>query len=213
MCGAFACTAADVDAHPGARLRASVAYHLARLAGYLAIGAVAGAAGAAIDSSVPWSVFGRPAAVAAGAILVAWGLARALAQFGVHVPWAGTAFGATLAAGVLRRGTGGSPLVRAMLLGLIAPLLPCGWLYAFVAPAAASGSAWNGALVMAAFWMGTVPALAAIAAGLHRAFGPARRALPLVTAVALIAVGAMTIARATRTGAPPAHVHDGNVRR
>lgn len=216
MCGAFACTAADVDSRAWARLRASATYHGARLVAYLALGAIAGAAGAGVDAVLPWRTFGRPAAVIAGTVLVAWGVVRALAWFGVRVPGSGGVPGASWAAAALRRGGGGSPSARAALLGLVAPLLPCGWLYAFVAPAAASGSAWNGAVVMAVFWVGTVPALAAVALGLHRAFGPARRVLPLITAVAFVAIGTVAIVRAAHDAPAGTHSHAparGDVRR
>ena len=46
-----------------------------------------------------------------------------------------------------------------LLLGILTGLLPCGWLYSFVAIAAGSKSPTNGALIMFLFWIGTVPAL------------------------------------------------------
>ena len=81
------------------------------------------------------------------------------------------------------------PHLRASLIGLATPLLPCGWLYAFVAIAAGAGGPLSGALVMVAFWVGTVPALLAVAGGLRAAAGPLRRALPVIAGVAMIAVG------------------------
>ncbi len=52
---------------------------------------------------------------------------------------------------------------RGVLLGLLLSALPCGLLYAALAAAAASGSALAGAMGMAAFVLGTVPALGAVA--------------------------------------------------
>jgi len=52
---------------------------------------------------------------------------------------------------------------RGLRLGLVLGLLPCGLLYAALAAAAASGTAWGGAMAMAAFGLGTVPALVAVA--------------------------------------------------
>ena len=46
-------------------------------------------------------------------------------------------------------------------LGLLSVFLPCGWLYTYALAAAASQSAFSGALVMALFWLGSIPALSA----------------------------------------------------
>jgi hypothetical protein len=139
---------------------------------------------------------------------VVWGTLRALALTGVRIPRLGAAgFARSLVSPMLRGIANRRPVVRAALLGAVAPLLPCGWLYAFVASAASTGSASNGALVMAAFWAGTVPALAAVTLGLHRALGPARRFLPFATALALVAVGSLTVVRALQAGPPQVHQH------
>ena len=208
MCGAMACASADVSAEPGERFRASSAYHAARLAAYMLLGAVAGAAGAGIDSTVSVQGVIRPAALVGGLILIVWGSVRALELTGVRVPHFGTPrFARSLIAPALRGVAGRRPITRALLLGAVSPLLPCGWLYAFVASAASTGAALDGALVMGAFWAGTVPALAVVTLGLHRLLGPARRFVPLVTAIALVAVGSMTVVRALRPGIPPVHRH------
>ncbi len=60
-------------------------------------------------------------------------------------------------------------MVRGAALGF----LPCGFLYAALAVAAGSGAIWRGALAMAVFGLGTMPAL--IALGI--AGGAAGRAL------------------------------------
>ncbi len=84
---------------------------------------------------------------------------------------------------------------RGLLLGLLLSALPCGLLYAALAAAAASGSALAGAMGMAAFVLGTVPALAAVALLgqlFGRRHGPAMRlagaALFLLNAVVLAAM-------------------------
>ena len=208
MCGAMACASADVSAEPGERFRASSAYHGARLAAYMLLGAVAGAAGAGIDSTIAVQGIIRPAALIAGVVLILWGSLRAIELAGVRVPhWVTPEFARSLIAPALRGVAQRRPLTRALLLGAVSPLLPCGWLYAFVASAASTGAAFDGALVMGAFWAGTVPALAAVTLGLHRVLGPARRFVPLVTAIALVAVGSITVARALQPGNPPVHRH------
>lgn len=46
--------------------------------------------------------------------------------------------------------------------GLLTALLPCGWLYTYVTASIATQTAWGGALVMALFWFGGLPALSAV---------------------------------------------------
>ena len=80
-------------------------------------------------------------------------------------------------------------------LGLGLGFLPCGLLYTALLAAGASGSALGGALAMAAFALGTVPALlivAALGSYAGRRFGAAMRWwLPLVLLVNAAAAGAM----------------------
>lgn len=206
MCGAFACASADVARESAGRLRAAAGYHGARLAAYVTLGLVAGAVGASVDAAVTIRGIVRPAALIAGAGLVLWGSGRMLALAGVRVPrLPSPGIGNGLIGRTLRGAAHRSPTTRAMLLGTVAPLLPCGWLYAFVASAAATGSPASGGMVMAGFWAGTVPALAAVTLGLHRLLGPARRFVPVATALALIAIGSMTVVRALHADAPLAH--------
>jgi hypothetical protein len=90
------------------------------------------------------------------------------------------------------------PAWRGVPLGLATPLLPCGWLYAFAAIAAGSGSAAVGALVLAAFWLGTVPALVVATAGARIAVARLGRAAPVLMGVAMCAVGVhVTVSRAS----------------
>jgi hypothetical protein len=208
MCGAFACAAADVAPGQLARLRASLAYHAGRLASYVALGAAAGAVGAQLDAAAAFRETVRPAAVVAGIVLILWGAGQLLAMAGVRLPRVpASRVAARLMAVGLRGVAERSPRLRATALGLLAPLLPCGWLYAFVASAGATGAPLSGAAVMAGFWLGTVPALAVVSLGLHGALGRARRLVPLVTALALIVVGSLTVARGIRGGTTLHHAH------
>lgn len=47
-------------------------------------------------------------------------------------------------------------------IGLMAGLLPCMWLYTYVISASATQSPWAGMLVMFLFWLGGLPALSAV---------------------------------------------------
>jgi sulfite exporter TauE/SafE len=88
-------------------------------------------------------------------------------------------------------------------------------LYAFVAAAGGTGSPVTGAFVMLIFWTGTLPVMVTLGFTLQRLAGPMRRALPLVTASVVVAIGLLTIAGRLRPtvmqhAMPAAQVHDGH---
>ena len=196
MCGSFACLASGGDASSGrAALRSTVTYNLGRLVSYAILGAVAGAAGAGLDQLGAVAGLTRPAAMVAGVLLILWGLATLLGTFGVRLPAVSVppALASRIARGV-RAVQQRPPAVRGLAIGMLTAALPCGWLYAFVATSAAAGSALGGALVMAAFWTGTVPMMAAVGLGAQRLLGPARKHLPALTAAMLVVLGSLTVA-------------------
>lgn len=207
MCGSFACLASGGDASRGAHaMRSGAAYNLGRLLSYSALGLVAGAAGSGLDRAGAVAGLTRPAAAAAGVLLILWGLATLAATLGVRVPALDVPPAlASRVARALRAVQERPPAVRALAIGALSAALPCGWLYAFVATSAAAGSAAGGALVMGAFWLGTVPMMAAVGLGAQRALGPLRRRLPALTAVMLVVLGALTVAG--RLGAPALTAH------
>lgn len=193
MCGGFVgfVARAQGSARPWV---GPLAWQGGRLAGYLALGALAGLLGAGLERAGAWLGIHRAAAIVSGALMIAWGVWTLVGlRRGVTTPPGG----ATLHRGIgrlLRLLGHWPPALRATVLGLATALLPCGFLWAFVATAAATGDATNGALVMLAFWAGTLPALAGVALLARRALGPLERKLPLVTAAALVVIGLLTVA-------------------
>jgi uncharacterized protein len=194
MCGPFA-AAVGGFAHAGRRgFGAQVAYHLGRLLTYLALGGSAALVGQALDLAGKSAGLSRVSAVVAGALLVLFGLSTLAHEGGLvklrrRPP---RRWGALLGSVLARVRT--LPVVpRAALLGLSTTLVPCGWLYAFVATAAASGNVFSGVVVMAAFWLGTVPALLVAGVGLGRLiarFGVHARA---ATASLTVAAGVLVL--------------------
>lgn len=194
MCGGFVCFYAGA---PGGRpngLGGHAAYNAGRLVSYLTLGALAGALGAAFDRAGAMAGISRLAAIVAGSLMVAWGAATILALRGVRIPMprAGTAVQRCFAE-VLAKLRGRPVAVRAAATGLLTTLLPCGWLYAFVATAGGSGSPVRGALVMLFFWAGTLPVMLTLGLGAQRLFGPMRRRLPLFTAGVVVVMGLLSI--------------------
>lgn len=196
MCGglvAFASGAGAEGPRPG-RFARHLAYHGGRLAAYVGLGAVAGALGAALDLGGRLLGYQRVAAVGAGIFVALWGGHALATALGVRLPQ-------PKAPGALRRAVGRGldrfarrpPVHRALAVGLLSALLPCGWLWAYVAVAAGTGGAVAGALVMGVFWAGTVPALVAVGAAVQAASGRLRRVAPAVCAAALVVVGLATV--------------------
>lgn len=210
MCGGFACFYAR-DRGGRRPWLAPLAYHGGRLASYLLLGALAGALGAGVDAAGRFAGLARPAAVLAGTLMVAWGTATLLRAWGRRIPGASLGFAHRLLRRALQRLERRPPALRAAALGLLTTLLPCGWLYVFVATAGGTGAPVPGALVMAVFWLGTVPVLAGLGAAVQQLSGPLRRRLPVLTAAVLVLIGLLTAAGRIGSGPglpqPGARIH------
>ena len=127
------------------------AYHGGRIAGYVAVGAVAGALGDGLGSDrIPLSSGWLSLGLALSLVVFAFGGFAHLGRVPglARVVQRGAARAARLPAGR-----------RAAVLGLLTPLLPCGLLYVIVATALLSGGALAGAGTMGGFALGAVPAL------------------------------------------------------
>lgn len=223
MCGgivsALAGASADarIDSRSGrANIAAQLLYSAGRISSYTLAGAAAGGLGLSLltllgsDASRWLRILAGAFLVAAGCYLAGWwlGLAR-LEQFGEHA-WRRIA----PLSGRLQ------PLDRAwkqFAAGAVWGWLPCGLVYAALAGATASGGAAEGAAMMAAFGIGTLPAL--LAAGTaSRALQSAVRTRRLAGGL-LVAFGVWTIiavvlpsghdhgAADRREGSPASHSH------
>ena len=195
MCGGFVCAVSG----QGRPLASQFAWHAGRGLAYVTLGAAAGLAGRGLERVLAPSGLPHAAGVAAGALLVVWGLATLSSALGLRRGAAAEpspltrGFGRWLGGG-LRAVRDWPCALRGLAMGALTALLPCGWLWAFVASAAGTGHAASGALVMLAFWLGTVPLLAAVGLAAGRVLDPLRRRLPYVTAAVLITVGLLTVA-------------------
>jgi len=162
MCGGIAgALGMRATGSNGLRSAAAVAaHHLGRLASYALAGAAAGGAGAGLGALIDPGRVGPWLRIAAGAFIILiglriafrWNLMAGLERLGGRL-WARLA----PAAGRLARGDG---LTASFGLGALWGFLPCGLVYSMLLLAAMSGSAVAGALVMAAFGVGTLPSMA-----------------------------------------------------
>lgn len=194
MCGGIVGTLA-LEARGPAWGR-QLAYNAGRIAAYVAAGTAAGLAGSLAHAGGAWLDARMTLFLVANVVMIFLGL---------YVAGWGRAVLTVEAAGrpVWRRI---EPLARRMLpidstpkalgAGLAWGWVPCGLVYSMLVVAAASGSAIQGALVMAAFGLGTLPNL--LAAGLAAQRLLRLRRAPWVRRAAgllIVALGVVGIAR------------------
>lgn len=186
MCGGFALLAGagarstdgpSPDRKRGHRWLSVLPYHGARVFAYASLGALAGGLGSGLDLFGHMVGLQRAAGLAMGVVLLVtalatlrrsprldpslhrirnpkglrgrvqsqwWAAQARLANWSRHAGWRGAAAA-----------------------GLLSAALPCLWLWSFVALSASTGDAVSGALVMASFGMGTVPALLFMSSLMH----------------------------------------------
>ncbi len=178
----------------GQRRWPHLAYHAGRLGVYLALGALAGLLGRSLDLAGEAAGLGRLAGLVAGSLLVAWALALLLQVAGQRLPrWPGLSPLKRPLAALMARVSKLSPVQRALGIGLLTGLLPCGLLYSVLLASASTGSVAGGALVTAALWAGTSPILLALGLGAQRLGAQLRQRAPLLTALALLVMGLSSV--------------------
>jgi len=195
MCGPFLLFAVGADSPRVARAHhLHVAYHVGRLLTYIVLGIVAGLVGQALDFGGAFVGVQRAAAVAAGALMIAFGIGATVRVLGGKLPKPPVPrFLHTLVSRGHSVAMDLEPTQRALAIGLLTTLLPCGWLYAFAIVAAGTGSPVLGGATMAAFWAGTLPVMVSLGVGLRVLTGPLRKHVPLITSLTVVAVGIGTV--------------------
>lgn len=152
MCGGFV---ALYSHHAGNHALAHMLYSLGRLCTYITLGVAAALLGASIDGLVG---IGRISALVVAISLIVLGLTRVIGMsfdpfrkiLSRYMP---------LLQGVIRPVLSSHSVFKPLLVGMVTTLLPCGWLYAFVALAMGTANVWIAAQIMFLFWVGTLPAL------------------------------------------------------
>jgi sulfite exporter TauE/SafE len=194
MCGAFVAIACATPGQPVGHAKLACAYHGGRLVSYTLLGALAGGLGAVANVAGTLAGLQPVAAIAAGAMMIAFGVVSLLRLSGLSLAKLPMpAFMTRSLQSGHRAAHGLPPVARAGAIGLLTTLLPCGWLYAFAIAAAGTASPWKGAVAMAVFWAGTLPALIALGAAMKRGLGAVGRKLPAVTTVVVIVAGLWTL--------------------
>lgn len=198
MCGPLAIWASGAGERAPRRqvILSTSLYHAGRLVTYTIAGLIAGGIGSLVDVGGQTLGYQLAAARIVGVFMVligGWKLGKL-----IFPSWAsvGSTSTASRIGGLLVKLRpyvfAMPPGLRALSVGMLTTLLPCGWLYLFALIAAGTGSVLMGGITMAAFWLGTVPALTALIAGTQTLSREFVRIVPVVTAILLIIAGGFT---------------------
>lgn len=187
MCGGIA---GALGLAAGGRTAFVLAYGAGRIASYAVAGMLAGALGATLAGLAglgPWLrlVMGAMLVLVGLQVALGWRLLAPIESVGARA-WRHMAPAARALMPPER-------LPQALALGALWGWLPCGLVYGMLAAAAATGGPAEGAGFMAAFGLGTLPAMAGLSLASARApLGPGRRRRAL--GWLLVAFGAWTAA-------------------
>lgn len=151
MCGPLAC--AGLGSKRLSKWQAALAWNTGRLFAYTFVGALLGLVGQSLAHWLSSVARVLPFVMAAGFVVAACDLGRL-----VRLPRSL----AQVAHALVRRGAHFSPLYSRAIAGAATPFLPCGVLWGGYMAAVGAGSLALGAIVMGAFALGGVPALAAV---------------------------------------------------
>ena len=195
MCGPFVILAGGSnEASARYRFRNLTGYHAGRGLTYALIGVIAGWAGSWLDVGGRLLGWQQTAAWLTGLAMILFGIIAILnlrSRGSVH--FALPAFVTTTIRIFYQRTRVLSAGFRAVAIGGITGFLPCGWLYAFVILAMGTSHPLSGAIVMLAFWMGTIPALSILSLSMSKLTDSAKAFVPYCTATILILGGLFTV--------------------
>jgi len=193
MCGGFAAAISATDRPIGPILARQLLYCLGRIFTYAFLGSLAGYGGFYL-SMLRWGPLDpqQILSIAAGLTMLLAGLG-ALGR--VRLPYSWSRLLSQLVSPLYSYFLNARGWWGYFVAGLFNGLLPCGLVYSFLAIAAASGTPQHGALTMAFFGLGTVPAMVTIGCGTKLMTHHLRMRVYRVAAVLMIAFGLVTIWR------------------
>ncbi|MEW6743715.1 MAG: sulfite exporter TauE/SafE family protein [Planctomycetota bacterium] len=190
-------------------VRALAVYHAGRLSSYVALGALLGLLSSATGLASNARPLQAGLSLAAGAVMLALGF-----ELLGLLPYRTWLDSSRLARSLLSRFSvllGATSPSSHYALGLLNGFLPCGPVYAAAIAATASGSLLKGALAMAAYGLGTVPALFVLGAGAHGLGLRLRARFFRVGAVLVLLIAVQIVLRGLAAVELVPHVHVASV--
>ncbi len=201
MCGGLVSFTCGSSERP--RL-AQLTYHGGRFVMYTALGASAGYLGMSLNDTINVAGIQNLASIIAGGTMIGWAIWTVLKRRSAPSTERGATSPGTTTLSLQKPKPSRlsswfawlhrlPSSTRGALLGITSAVLPCGWLYTFVAAAAGQGTPAAGAAVMAAFWLGTIPMLVGVGSIVSLLGIKARRWLPHSSAAVLLVLGLSTL--------------------
>jgi len=156
MCSVFAWSLAPSSKARWRTVGRQLLYNSGRVVTYCFLGVMAGALGHYVVHSGPVGITQRVLAIVSGLLMIV----MALQFYGIRL-WTnfGTGIGLGTLLGGIRKLLQTPGAAAPLAFGVFNGFLPCPLVYAFVAQAIAAGSLGRGVLTMAAFGLGTFPAM------------------------------------------------------
>ncbi|NBC86316.1 MAG: sulfite exporter TauE/SafE family protein [Bacteroidetes bacterium] len=195
MCGPLALSLPGATAARGRYLAERLLYNVGRAITYTTLGGAIGALGALVSLSgvQQWISIGIGLVMILGA-LVPWVSRRVNRLEQVPARFLGRVMKPIQS--LYRRGGFGAMLV----VGLLNGLLPCGFVYAALATSVTAGSIYTSMTFMAAFGLGTIPAMFAVSMMGRLASATWRVRLQKLVPIGLVIVGTLLVLRGLSLG-------------
>ena len=176
------------------RRRQLALYHSSRLLAYISLGALASLIGTALDQTGFLIGVQNCSAFLSALLLLLFGFISISRVYGYQLPVKKVPdnlhkFISLVHGKSLRL----EPFQRAMATGILTSILPCGWLYVFVAIAVGAGSLLKGIVIMFAFWIGTLPMLTVCTFGIQKFISGLSPKIRLIPSIAIILLGIFTV--------------------
>lgn len=195
VAGALGMRASHEAKTPAGAVLNTLLHQFGRIGGYAVAGAAIGAFGQVIQAVLDLARIGTALRVASGVLLLLIAARLALRWNGLAIlERYGASFWLKIRPLAMREARGGGAR-SALTVGFLWGWLPCGLVYSMLLLAATSGTALQGAAIMAAFGIGTLPSLlasSAFASQLQRMISTGWSRL--ASAMLLAAFGVWTIA-------------------
>lgn len=182
MCGPIAITVNNNNGYLGF-------YHFGRLLSYLSLGALAGYFGETFLSS-RYQIVSIASAILISIFLIFSGY-KLIKQKTLDISFSKKLTSLLFIPAKWARTQ--NPAVKSLTIGIVNGFIPCGWLYVFVIGSIATKDPLYSAILLAIFWMGTVPALTVFTVFYKKIFTRSPQKLNQIAGIILVMVGLVNV--------------------
>lgn len=173
--------------------KTNLAYQFGRLFGYILIGALVSLLGETIRDTFQSSELTLITSIFMGGLLIFWGIKVFIKnKLKINLP---NIFGryTTKFYSIAYSKKIKNESIRSSIIGFLSIFLPCGFLYGVVLVIASFNNPLLAVISMFTFWLGTMPAISIAPELLKKILIPLQQRAPLISSVALICLGLITI--------------------